>query len=99
MISETVLLWLGTFGLLVDYAGVARAQDRLSAAIAHVFALLFWLAFTISALNYTVYSGGTALTASSQSLALIGLVAVVVTIVLLVSVAFDSVGSAVRTQE
>lgn len=91
MISETVLLWLGTFGLLVDYIGIAKAENRLSAIICYVFALLFWIVFTISSLNYQTVSGGVGIETSSQSLALIGLVAAVTTIVLLVAVAFGGI--------
>lgn len=91
MISETVLLWVGTMALLVDYVAIAKADNRLSAVIAHVFSLLFWVVFTISSLNYQTISGGTGIETSAQSLALIGLIGSVVTLVLLVAVAFGGI--------
>lgn len=94
MISETVLLWLGTMALLVDYAGLARAENKASEGIAYAFAFVLWLAFTMNALSYQVYSGGTALTANTQSLWLLGVLGTIATLVLLVATAFDGVAEA-----
>lgn len=91
MISETVLLWVGTMALVIDYVALARADNRLSTIIAHVFALLFWIVFTISALNYQAVSGGTTIDMSAQPLALIGFIGAVVTLILLVEVAFGAI--------
>lgn len=94
MISETLLMWLATMGLLVDYAGISKAQDDRSAAIAYLLALLLWLAFTMNSLGYVTYSGGSTFQSSSQGLAVIGLVATIVTLVLLVDVAFQGIKDA-----
>lgn len=99
MISETVLIWLATIALLVDYVAVAKANDRLSASISFVISLLFWLAYTMNALNYMTYSGGEGFQNSAQGLALIGLVASVTTLVLLVATAFGGVTDAFENQE
>lgn len=87
-------MWLATMGLLVDYAGISKAENDRSAAIAYLFGLLLWLAFTMNSLGYLVYSGGASIETSAQSLALIGLVATVVTLVLLVDVAFQGIKDA-----
>lgn len=98
MISETVLLWLGTMALLVNYAGIAKADNDASAGIAYGFALVLWLSFTMNALGYSVYSGGSSFTAASESVWLIGIVATIITLVLLISVAFDGVKDAFQRQ-
>lgn len=95
MISETLLMWLGTMALLVAYTGVSRADNDLSAAIAYLFAFLLWLAFTMHSLGYQTFSGGVAIESSAQSLALIGLVGVIVTLVLLVDVSLDAIRDAI----
>lgn len=77
--------------LLIDYIGLAKADNRLSKIISHVFSLLFWIAFAISSLNYQSISGGTGLESSSQALALIGLIGTVVTLVLLLAVGLGGV--------
>ena len=94
MISETLLVWLGTMALLVDYAGISKADNDISRAIAFVISLLLWLAFTMNSLGYQVYSGGTGFETSAQSLALIGLIASVVTLVLLVDSGFQAIKDA-----
>lgn len=91
MISETVLLWIGTIALLTDYAGVARASDSKSRALAFVFSLAFWLAFTMNALAYIHTSGGTVYRHSSRALGLIGLFATAITLLLLVEAAFTAI--------
>lgn len=94
MISETVLLWLGTMALLVNYTGLARAETDESKVIAFVFALVMWLAFTMNALSYQTYSGGTTIPVSSQSLWLLGILGVVGTIVLLIDAGFSGIKNA-----
>lgn len=91
MISETVLLWVGTMALVIDYVAIAKADNRLSAIIAHVFSLLFWIAFAISSLNYQAISGGTTIESSAQSLALIGLIGAVTTVVLLLKIGLGGI--------
>lgn len=91
MISETVLLWVGTMALVINYVAIAKADNRLSAIIGHVFSLLFWIAFSISSLNYQAISGGTTIESSAQSLALIGLIGVVTTVLLLVDIVFGGI--------
>lgn len=94
MISETVLLWLGTIALLVNYAGLARAENKASEGIAYAFAFVLWLTFTMNALSYQVFSGGSALAAGSQSLWVLGILGTIATLVLLVATAFDGIAEA-----
>jgi hypothetical protein len=91
MLSETALLWTGTIALLINYVALQQASTSLDRALALVFALLFWIAYSIGASNYTVYTAGSATTVSSQSLALIGLIAIIATFLLLVQAAFESI--------
>lgn len=94
MIGETVLLWLGTMALLTDYAGIAKADNPASETIAYLFAALFWLAFVMNSLAYKQFSGGVQFETSAQSLALIGLVATITTLVLLFQSAFKAIQAA-----
>jgi hypothetical protein len=94
MISEPGLYWLATMGLITNYVGLARASDYKTQAVALAFGLLFFGVFTMTALGYyTVTNAGTVLRQSSQSLAVVGLLATAVTLLLLFDVAFRAIKS------
>jgi len=91
MISETVLLWTGTVALLVDYVGLEKATRPDERAIAFVFSLLFWIAFTLNSLGYNHFTSTGAIRQSSQVHALIGLLGVITTLVLLLRAALGAI--------
>ena len=95
MITELGLYWLASMGLIVDYVGLSRASDYKTQAVALGFGMLFFGIFTMTALGYyTVTNAGITLRQSSQSLAVFGLLATAVTLLLLVDVAFRAIGKA-----
>lgn len=81
-------------GLLVDYVGLARAANNPSQAISYGVALLFWVAYTVNALQYEVHSGSGVVKHSSQALALIGLLVSAATLILLVVAALNAIREA-----
>jgi len=84
MISQTVLLWMATVGLLVDYVALGRANDGQSRAIALAIGLLFWAGFAVSATGFKVTTNaGVVIAERSQMLAVIGAILVMINIVLL----------------
>jgi hypothetical protein len=90
MISQTILLWLGSMALLADYVGLARAENLPPKLMTWVFALVFWLAFTQNSLAFTVTEGGEVFTRSAETLQLIGILGTVTTLVLLFMGVFEA---------
>jgi len=84
MISQTILLWMATVGLLVDYVALGRANDGQSRAIALGIGLMLWAGFAVSAMGFkTTTNAGVVIIESSQMLAVIGAILVMINIVLL----------------
>lgn len=85
MVELTVVMWLGTLALLVDYVALAKADNLLTQVVGLAFGLLFWAGFVISSLGYTITTNsGVVLTRSSQMLALLGFLGFAATFVLTV---------------
>lgn len=90
MIGQVELLWLGSIGIILLFGGLLMAVPRyqigessLPGFIAFGFSLPFWSFFTIHSLGYMVYDGGSALTRSASSLAVIGVLGAIVSVLLL----------------
>jgi len=95
MINETVLIWMATVGLLVDYVALARASDGQTRAVALGIGLLFWAGFAISATGYkTTTNAGVVIAESSQMLALIGAIVIMVNLILLLETVFRGITEA-----
>lgn len=88
MISETVLLWLATMALVIDYVGLSRSENGETQLITLAFALVFWGAFAIDSSNYALYSGASDFSQSSEALVMIGVLGAVVTFIMLVASVF-----------
>jgi hypothetical protein len=69
--------------LLIDYVGLAKAEDAKSQIVAFGSALVFWGAFAINTTNFVVYSGGTRFLSGEYTLPLVGLVFGFATLILL----------------
>lgn len=95
MITELGLYWLASMALITDYVGLARASDYKTQAVALAFGFLFFAIFTMTALGYyTVTNAGVVMQQSSQALAVMGLIATAVTLLLLFDVAMRAVKQA-----
>ncbi|MFB6197592.1 MAG: hypothetical protein ABEI52_04895 [Halobacteriaceae archaeon] len=82
--EQSTLLWLGTLALIVDYVGLARANDAQSRIVAFGFALLFWGAFALHSTGYYITTdSGVVIRRSAQSLTLLGILGAGVTLMLL----------------
>ncbi len=83
MITQTTLLWLGTFALLADYVALSRATDAQTRFVGLAAGLLFFGIFTMSATDYTVWTeAGIQIQQTSMGLALVGFLATVATLAL-----------------
>jgi hypothetical protein len=84
MITETLLIWLGTVGLLADYVALSRAKDAQTRAVGLAVGLLFYALFTMRAMDYTIWTdAGVQIQGTSMALALVGFIVTAMTFVLL----------------
>jgi len=95
MISQTILIWMATVGLLVDYVALGRANDGQSRAIALAVGLMFWAGFAMSATGYKATTdAGVVIAESSQMLGLIGAILVMINLVLLLETVLRGITNA-----
>lgn len=95
MITQLGLYWLASMGLITNYIGLKQASDYKTQSVALAFGFLFFAIFTMTSLGYyTVTNAGIVMQQSSQALAVMGLIATAVTLLLLFDVAFRAIKQA-----
>jgi len=100
MISETMLMWIGTIGLLTTFGGLFRSVPRhragegsLVGLLAFGLAFLFFAVFTIHATAYLqLIGGGVTQLGNTPSLMLVGIVGAVLNLLLLFDAAMRVIG-------
>lgn len=99
MSSQLVLVWLGSVALISTFGGLVASVPQyrngdgsLTGLIAYAFGLMFWMLYTVTALNYVIVSNGETITQSGEPLALAGAIGAITCLVLLFDGAMRTLG-------
>lgn len=97
MIENFTLMWIGTVAIIVTLFGVYTTEARngessLASLISFGIGLMFWALLTIHSTGYLQSMGQDALAQSTQSLTVVGIIGMVLTIALLFDAALRTIG-------